>query len=195
MNKLSKDKRNQLILVVMLTVIGVVGLWFGLINFQQRNLRKLAGEKEDFTDKLTKIEQAGKNAERLENELEQSTKELTQVEDDMASGDLYAWMLKNVGVLKLQHKVDIPSLSPPEVKDFNMLPKFPYKQANYGIGGTAYYHDLGKLVADIENQYPYFRLVNLDVSPENVTGSGDKDPRERLAFKMDIVTLVKPGGF
>ena len=195
MKKLSKEKRNQLILVVMLTTMGVAGLWFGLIYTQQQRISQLDQIKMGVAGQLAQIEQAGKNADRLEAELEQATKELTRVEDEMASGDLYAWMLKTVGLLKLQHKVEIPSLSPPEVKELNLLPKFPFKQASYGIGGTAYFHDLGKFVADFENQYPYFRLVNLDIFPEVGSGSSDKEPRERLAFKMDIITLIRPGGF
>src|SRR5262249_13073659 len=159
-------------------------LWFGLINTQQQRIRQLDVIKAGVAGELAKIEQAGKNADRLEAELEQATKELTRVEDEMASGDLYAWMLKTVGLLKLQHKIEIPPLSPPEPKDVNLLPKFPYKQANYGIGGTAYFHDLGKFVADVENQYPYFRLVNLDISPEAAMASGDKETRERLSFRM-----------
>jgi len=195
MTKLAKDKRNQLILVVAVTTMGVAGLWFGLISLQEQYLRDLANRKADVTGKLERIEQAGKNAERLDSELDQATKQLARVEEELPSGDLYAWMLKNLGLLKLQHKVEIPSLSPPEVKELNLLPKFPFKQASYGIGGTAYFHDLGKFVADFENQYPYFRLVNLDIFPEGGSGSSDKEPRERLAFKMDIITLIRPGGF
>src|SRR5205809_61414 len=124
MTKLAKDKRNQLILVVAVTTMGVAGLWFGLISLQEQYLRDLANRKADVTGKLERI-----------------------------------------------------------------------KQASYGIGGTAYFHDLGKFVADFENQYPYFRLVNLDIFPEVGSGSSDKEPRERLAFKMDIITLIRPGGF
>ena len=45
MRKISKDKRNQVILVAMLTTMGVVGIWFGLINFQHEQLRKLRTER------------------------------------------------------------------------------------------------------------------------------------------------------
>src|SRR5881275_1857394 len=107
MRKLSKDKRNQLILVVMLTTMGVVGIWFGLINFQHEQLRKLEDRKAIVKSRLTQIEQAGKNAERLESELIEAGKRLAHIEEDLPSGDLYAWMLKNIGLLKLQSKVEI----------------------------------------------------------------------------------------
>jgi len=193
MRKLSKDKRNKLVLVVILTVMGLVGVWFGLINFQQEQLRKLGERKAIVKSKLTQIEQAGRNAERLESELIESGKRLGRIEEDMPSGDLYAWMLKSIGLLKLQSKVDIATHSAPEVKDVNLLPRFPYRQVIYTIGGTAYFHDLGKFIADFENQYPFARLQNLDITPEPALAVSDKDPKEKLTFHMEIVTLVKPG--
>ena len=120
-------------------------------------------------------------------------KRLAHIEEDLPSGDLYAWMLKNIGLLKLQSKVEIVTHSAPEVKPVNLLPKFPYSQVSYTISGTAYFHDLGKFVADFENQYPYSRLLNLDISPEPALAAGDKDPKEKLTFHMEIVTLVRPG--
>src|SRR6516164_1894025 len=127
MKKLSTEKRNQLILVVMLTIMGVAGLWFGLINTQQKIIHESEDRKALVAGQLTQIEQAGKNADRIEAELEQATKELTRVEDEMVSGDPYAWMLRTVGLLKLQHKIEIPSIGAPDVKDVNLLSKFPYK--------------------------------------------------------------------
>jgi len=35
MNKLSKEKRNQIILTLMIIVAVVIGLYFGLISIQQ----------------------------------------------------------------------------------------------------------------------------------------------------------------
>jgi hypothetical protein len=55
------------------------------------------------------------------------------------------------------------------------------------ISGSAHYHDIGKFVADFENQFPTSRILNLDISPSSVTAA---DEKEKLAFKMDIVSLV-----
>jgi hypothetical protein len=69
-----------------------------------------------------------------------------------------------------------------------LLPKFPYKQVVMTIIGTAYYHDLGKFIADYENEFPTSRIMNLDLSPASVQSA---DEKEKLAFKFDIVSLVK----
>jgi hypothetical protein len=70
-----------------------------------------------------------------------------------------------------------------------MLPNFPYKQATLTIGGTAHFHDFGKFVADFENQFPYMRLMNVTLEPASGVLAADK---ERLSFRMEIATLVKP---
>jgi hypothetical protein len=58
------------------------------------------------------------------------------------------------------------------------------------IGGTSYYHDLGKFIADFENQFPLFRVLNLEMEPAPSVAGAEK---EKLSFKMDVVALVKPG--
>ena len=72
----------------------------------------------------------------------------------------------------------------------DLLPHFPYKQLKVTVNGTAYYHDLGKFIADFENTYPHARVVNLTIDPAGGTG----DDSEKLAFRMDIIALINPNG-
>jgi hypothetical protein len=47
---------------------------------------------------------------------------------------------------------------------------------------------LGKFIADFENKFPHCRVVNLSAdAPGSMSANG-----ERLNFRMDIITLVKP---
>ena len=191
MKKLSKEKRDQLILVILL-IIGVgAGLWFGLINFQKAHLQRLAIRRDAADKELTKVKQMIKNADQIESALGVMSKRLADSEEDMASGDLYLWLVKNIRTFKSPYKsLDIPQLGQPEVKDMSLLPKFPYKQVSLTIGGTSYYHDLGKFIADFENQFPLFRVLNLEMEPAPSVAGAEK---EKLSFKMDVVALVKPG--
>src|SRR5207247_2212000 len=102
-----------------------------------------------------------------------------------------SWMLNLIRQFKLRYPVDIPQFSQQaEVREMTLLPKFPYQQASLTVGGSARYHDLGRFIADFENQYPYFRVLNLRMDPLPAQ-SGEK---EKLSFTMEIVALVKPGG-
>jgi len=189
MNKLSKEKKNQLVLVVLLTVGVLVALWFGLIRFQQQSLQALAENKDNAQQKLDQVKQAIETAELVENQLVDIGGRLSKIESSMATGDLYSWAINTLRQFKLGYKVEIPQFSQIDgPKDMNMLPGFPYKQANMTISGTAYYPDFGRFVSDFENQFPYMRVLNISLEPVPALVATEK---ERLAFKMEIATLVK----
>ena len=64
MNKLSKEKRNQLVMVVLVTIIGIAGLWFGLINFQQQSLQLLANDETAAQNTLATMDHSTPTAPR-----------------------------------------------------------------------------------------------------------------------------------
>ena len=70
----------------------------------------------------------------------------------------------------------------------NLLPNFPYKQATLSLVGTAHFHDFGRFLADLENQFPHIRVVNLSLELNQSPAAEDQ---ETVSFKLDIVTLVK----
>jgi hypothetical protein len=140
---------------------------------------------------LEKMKDAVNREELVKSVLQQGSQLLAAQEAGMATGDLYSWMLNTVRKFQKGYNVDIPQLSPVSAPTaVNLLPNVPYKQATMQIGGTAYYHDLSQFIADFENTYPLMRVVNLTVELNSSPASGQ---REKLAFKMDLVTLVKSG--
>ena len=195
MTKTSKEKRNQVVLVLLITAMGLAGYWFAVTGAQRSIRTAQKGSKQAAQDKLDKIQKEIKNADKIEADMLEATKALAKLEEDMASGDLFAWMVNKLRVFKLPYKVECGQPSPPELKDsIALIPKFPYKLAVFGINGTGYFHDLGKFIADFENHFPYSRIINVDIQPEPALVVSDKEPREKLSFKMEIVTLIKPGG-
>src|SRR5436190_14147071 len=191
MKKLPKEKRNHLILVILIIAAGIAGIWYGLINFQQQYLQNLVERKTAAQEKLRKVELAIKNAAQTETEMSSAGRKLADLEDDMGTGDLFSWVVnKQLRPFVATYKVEIPQFSQLEVKDMNLLPKFPYKQATVRVGGKARFHDFGRLLADFENTFPYFRVLNLEMEPTPLSGEADK---EKLTFSMDIIALIKPG--
>jgi Tfp pilus assembly protein PilO len=189
MNRLSKEKRNQLILASAAIVLVMVGIYFTLIRYQQSSLASWATKKAATEKKMSEIRDSIKNSRLIEAQLLVVSNKLALQEEDMPTGDLYASMVNTLRKFKLGHKVEIPQFnSPGTAVDVTLLPKFPYKQVVMTIIGTAYYHDLGRFIADYENEFPTSRIVNLDISPASVQSP---DEKEKLAFKMDIVSLVK----
>jgi hypothetical protein len=189
-SKLPKEKRNQLVLVVMLTLIATAGLYFGLIRRQHENLDYLAAKKTGAATKLQVVLDAIHRADRIKAELDEAKTALAGAESDIASGDLYAWVVNWLRLYKAHYKVEIPQYSQlGSPVDVNLLPNFPYKQTMLTVAGTAHFHDLGRFLADLENQFPHVRLLNLTLDAN--APSMAVEP-ETLSFKMDIVTLAKP---
>lgn len=187
--KLSKEKRNHLILVTFLTLGALGGLGFGLIRYQYDELQAIADQTTAANKKLIRMKSTVHQAEDIESKLTEVTQKLAVIEADMASGDTYSWGLDVLRRFRAAYKVDVPSVNQPVIGDTTLLPKFPYKQASFGVSGTAYYHDFGRFIADFENQFPYFRIVNLNLDPVSSLMSAE---REKLEFKMEVVAPVRP---
>ena len=126
------------------------------------------------------IQQSASNAAKLAD----LSVDLSSNENDMATGDIYAWTLDTIRHFKAGYKVELPEIGQPTEGETDLLPSFPYRQLRFSISGTGYYHDIGKFIADFENRYPHMRVVNLDMAP--ITGDSEK-----LSFRADIVALVK----
>jgi hypothetical protein len=188
-SKLPKEKRNHLILVVIGTLAILGALGFGLIKAQYDGLGLVAAKQEVARTKLKEMEEAVKRAELVGSVYNQASQMLNEKEATMATDDLYSWMYNTVRRFQKGYKIEIPQLSPmsPPVA-VNLLPDVPYKQATMQIGGTAYFHDLGQFIADFENSFPQMRVANLSIE---FTQSSVPAEREKLAFKMDLITLVK----
>jgi hypothetical protein len=158
---------------------------FGLIRSQNATLSGLADSRRAAGNKLQSMEGTIKNADVTSGQVTDTTYALSSAEADMASGDLYSWTYGTIRLFKQQYKVEIPEIGHPEVGDVDLFSSFPYKQLRFSINGKAYYHDLGKFVADFENAFPHVRVVNLIIEP--AAGEGEK-----LSFRMEIIALLKP---
>ncbi len=192
MNKMREEKKKQLLMVLVATGAILAGIWFGLISNQKAALRSMASRKASQQQKQDQMLATLKGAQRVQAELAERSKQLANLESGMAVGaDLYSWAVNTVRKFNKPYKVEIPQFSqvtgPAEV---NLIPNFPYQQASFTISGTGNYYDFGKFVADFENEFPFMRLANLSLEPAVLAPA--EDP-ERLSFKVDIITLVKPG--
>jgi Tfp pilus assembly protein PilO len=192
MNRLSKEKRNQLILVTIVVLAIVTGVWFSVIRSQQDSLRGLGAKRTEDMNKLAQIGETIKNSKSAEVELTSVSNRLIQAERDMPSGDLYLSLVNTIRQFnRREYNVEISQFNPNgSDMPVNLLPKFPYRQVSVSISGVGRYHDIGRFVSDFENRYPTSRILNLDLSPSSV---GSADDREKLSFQMDVISLVASG--
>ena len=189
LRKLPRDKRNKLFAVVLGTLVALAGLYFGLIQHQKQNLVRLAEKKVVVEAKHRQVLEAIKHAHQIETDLATSKTTLAEAEADIASGDLYSWVINTLREFKAKYKVNIPQFNPiGPTAEVSLMPNFPYKQTTLSVAGTAHFHDFGRFLADLENQYPHIRVVNLSLE---LNQSPVAEEQETVSFKLDIVTLVK----
>jgi hypothetical protein len=190
MNKLSKAKRDQIILVGMGTLILLAGVVFGLIRPQYDATSEINSRIIAARDRLQSIEDTIKKADAVASQLADVSNSLAQAESDLASGDPAQWIYNTIRNFKEHYQVDIAVNSQLSVGELELLPRFPYKQLKVSVGGTAFYHDLGKFVADFENAFPHAQITGLSLDPAGGTG----DNSDKLTFRMEIIALANPTG-
>lgn len=192
MNKLSKEKKQQLVMVAIGTLGLVATIYFLLISAQLDVISKRKLETEETQKKVEMAEKLVKKAPEVDKEAAVRSKQLGQIENQMASGDLKIWILNTLKLVNDEHPlVKISNISTDASVPVGILPVFPYSAVRFEVRGSGYYHDLGKFFTDFENSLPYFRIQNLDLE----SGAGDLtviEDREKLAFKADFVVLLKP---
>ena len=186
--KIPAAKRNQLIMVILATIVALAAVYYLMIQPQNQANARIGADTTDKTAELDKIEKSIKQADATTVALADVTQQLARAESDIATGDVFAWTYDTIRHFKTNYHVDIPNVGQPTLSDVDLLSGLPYKQVRVSLSGTAYYHDLGKFIADFENTYPHMRMVNLSIEPTVQPGG----PTERLAFRVDVIALVKP---
>lgn len=191
MNKLSKQKKDQLILILLGTVVFVVAIWMGLLGTQKKALVRLKATVAERQNKVRTATDLLSRAQAFEGEMSLYSGALKSLEETMSDkGDPFAWMVKTVNRLRSVHtNINIIDITKDAQVDVSLLPKFPYKAVMFQLKGTAYYHDFGKFITDFENSYPFARVQNIDLVS---TSASQSEEREKLHFTFEVVTLVAP---
>lgn len=189
MKKLSKEKQQQMMLIGLVTIMAVALMWQLVLSSRHQALKRISAEQVDLT---TKIENANRLIAKkavFEEEFRIAEERLKEVEDGMASGDLYSWAIIMLNNARRDHNIQIPEISRERRVTLDLLPEFPYEATLFSIKGYGYYHDLGAFIADFENSHPFMQLRNLELEPEPV---GVGEIQERLVFRVDVVALIRP---
>ena len=190
MSSSPKEKRDKVILTVMLTLAGIAGIWFGLLEPQKADLRNKASLLSETQTKLSDVQRVLRLTNSFNDHLVEARRQIESMEAKMPSGDVYRWAIRSMTTLQTNN-VEIANLEPPRLGETGILPKVPYKSAVLSVNGTAHYHNFGRFLADLENSFPHMRLQRLELEPTQF-GEAATAAQEQLHFKLEIVALVKP---
>jgi hypothetical protein len=195
--KLSKDKRDRIILVVMLTLAVSWGLWQFVINTRSARLKTQQVELVEQEGQLLQARDWIERAQTVEQEMTEALSALSRAEDGLAGRtDPYAWSYLLLDQIR-QMGPDLRNLDvagKPDIGPVRLLPGFPYQATTFTVVGLGHYHDFGRFVADFENEFPYFRVENIELTARSSMSDSEEtlDQREMLNLKFDIVALLEP---
>ncbi|MCL4177790.1 MAG: hypothetical protein KJ072_08585 [Verrucomicrobia bacterium] len=195
--KLSKDKRDRMILVVMLTLGFSWGLWQFVINTRSSRLKAQQTELSKQEDQLVQAGDWIERAQKVEQEMTEALAALSRIEDGLAGrADPYAWSYLLLDRIR-QMSPELSNLDvagKPGIGPVRLLPEFPYESTTFTVVGRGHYHDFGRFLAEFENEYPYFRVENIELTARSSMSdsAGTLDEREMLSLKFDIVALLEP---
>jgi Tfp pilus assembly protein PilO len=194
MNNLPKAKRDQLILVVVFTLAIIGALVFFVADAQRSELKRTQLKTDTVRAKLTQADKLSRTEPELQQQTQKVTSAITEREKMLApERDTYAWLLQTLAQFLSIHRgagVTPAGISQPEVTDAALIPKFSYKAAVFHVKGNGYFHDIGRFVSDLESQFPYVRVQNIDMLRAPSAGPGG-DP-EKLNVTFDMVMLMQP---
>jgi len=191
MAKLTKEKRDQLVVVGLVTVLVVFCLWYLVINTQRATLVDNGKRVEELNKKSAAAKDLARKREKYKMDLEQVQGRLDAVEATMLPvGNEYVTLFETIKDRVRSSQVEfLGDLTQPTIGDTDLLPKFPYKSATFEATFYGYYHDLGKFLAGLENDYPYMRFQLMSLRHPDVL---NPEKPEQLRLELKIVALVKP---
>jgi len=207
MNKLSKDKRDKLILICM-GAVGLAGILYTFVlGAQKERLLTLNSQITSAREKLSKAERLLRSADGVELNLAENKRYVEKQQEDMApQGQYYYWFLKHLDQFRQERKLEtsfIVDITQPDFIEAGLLPKFPYEAASFGVRLHGRFHEIGSFVAELENRFPFFRVANLRMAPvgagiistppgQQFEAAAGQTGRQLIA-ELRVVTLIKPG--
>lgn len=190
---LSKEKRDQLILTGLMSVMIIVAVWMLLITPTKGKLTKFDAEVNASGGQLADAEAKVARAGQIELEMQAVGKRLGAMEMDMVEGDPALWIRVKLNefVREGGHQLAERNVGQPEEIEIGALPDFPYQAIKFRIYGTGFYHDVGRFIAELENSYPFVRVQQLDLLPNDV-GEQFGPGGDLLIYSFEIVVPIKP---
>lgn len=191
MTKLSsRVQKERIVFIIMLTALLSVILYQMVITPAQDVLQVRSRLLNDWEQ----AQRAGKSQSevlaRLNRDYDDANAKIRQAEASIATGDPYRWLMKTLPNFYEADPVDLLNYEPPAIHDWQIYPKVPYRAVTFTVSGTAYYHDLGRLLMAIENSHPYIRIRRLDLEPKHSADPDDKED-EKLNFRLEFDSMLK----
>src|SRR6185503_8022652 len=134
MNKLSKDKRDKLILICISMVGAIAVLYFFVLTDMKDEQASLGTRITSLKDKIDKSQRVLKRQAELRAQLEELRKELEARQAQMPRPtEDHVWFIKLMEERRSKFNLEIGDIRLPEAWDPGVLPKFPFKGISFNV--------------------------------------------------------------
>jgi hypothetical protein len=199
MNKMSKDKRDKMLLVC-IGAAGIIAIvYFFVISDMRVEIATLQSKITTLDDKRDKSDRLLKRQADFQASIEQLRKTLNARQADMPRpGQDHSWFIHLMEDRRTKFNLDVVDIRNPEPWDPGILPKFPFRAVSFHVTLLGAYTDFGKFLADFENSYPYMRVQIMNIAPEvqntavrTPEGAAPAADDGKLRFNFRVISLVK----
>jgi hypothetical protein len=193
-DKLAANKRRSSIALSVAPVALIGALWWLVVAPLRATVEADVERLAEVRGKLQNARRTIQIAEQIGTELRDASRRVQALEQGMAQGDCYRWLLSALLAFQGPFDVEITHVEQPALlAQAPLPPKVPYKAATSVVTGVGAYHSFGFFLADFENRYPLIRLQSLELEPAPYVEVDPKVPG-KLTFKLKLLVLVKPTG-
>lgn len=187
------DKRHLLIIAAATVVM--LGLMYWLVIRTEQRLLQQTAERKQTVMAETELDRAyAAQWEKWHHMVEGTSNQLRHLEQELPTGDIYRWQLQRF--LNPKSKgITVVQAEPPKPAD-SLIPStnHNYTTVSFGLDGRASFHDFGRFLAEIENQYIHLRVDRLEMAPTMPDALQGEEAR-KLFFKLEFMSLSQsPSG-
>lgn len=196
MNKLSKDKRDKLILTIIATVGIIAVVYFFVLTDMKDEHATLSTKITSMNDRIDKADRVIKRQAHFNEEMAALKVALDGRQAQMPKpGEDHVWFLRIMEDRRGTYNLDINEIRNPEAWDPGVLPNFPFKGVSFNVTLVGGYTDFGRFLADFENDFPFMRVQLLSITPDVTPGPpGSGIPAQdngKLRFNFRVISLIK----
>jgi hypothetical protein len=179
--KLSKDKKQKIVLICIVTLIALSGV---VEFYVLKNWKALVDTKSQIAKLNDQIHQAERDARQATQDVAHRAEVKSFVETQyatMISGDPFAWVVRELSLLAEQEPVHVAALHPSDrVETKSGIPSY---STRIEFSGT--YDQIGAYVRDLENRFPTSEIQSLSVA-------GGAEDKGRHEATVEIALRVQP---
>lgn len=181
---LPKEKKQQLLLIAILTAIAGVALYIFWIGEQRKRLKACK-------DKIAKLEpqildrERKERAEALNESFRQQLAAFVRTQQQtMVTGDLFSWVVREITLFAERRPVQMVNIRPGQRQPHPTASSYEMYTAQVELRGT--YDDLGRFLAALETHFPTAQIRSLDLMP------GEGHAGTRRAATLELAFLIWP---